>query len=249
MDRDRIHPPPGAVACAQASPCSGSRMLRVLGAAPIRILLIGDSGLARAALRVLLEKQPQLRVVGESATCAEALAGASSPPDILLLDVDLERGCEGLAELLAEAEGARPVVLASRYEPEAHERAVRLGALGVVSKGEPPEVLLKAIEKVHAGEAWLHRAVIASVLSGLRRPESKRDTAEADEMAQLSKREREVIPLVAEGLRNKQIADRLFISKVTVRHHLTRIFQKLEVGDRLELMIYAFRHGLAKPPR
>ena len=216
---------------------------------PIRILLIAHSGIVRASLRAVLEHRPELRVVGEADSCTDALVARSSDIDVILLDADLERDLEGVAELLAATEGARLLLLASHLDPELQHRAVGLGAMGVFSKQKPLEVLLKAIEKVHAGEAWFDRAAIASVLSALRHPQSKQDQAEADKIAQLTRRERELIPLVAEGLKNKQIADRLFISEVTVRHHLTRIFQKLEVGDRLELMLYAFRHGLAKPPR
>ena len=216
---------------------------------PIRILLLAHPGIVRAGLRALLEREPGLMVVGEAADCAQARAALGARPDILLLDADLESGLEGLPELLAAAEGARLLLLASRDEPQAHERALGLGALGLVWKQAPPQVLLKAIEKVHAGEAWFDRAVIAGVLSRLRRPEFRQETPEADKMAQLTARERELIPLVAQGLRNKEIAERLFISEVTVRHHLTRIFQKLEVADRAELMLYALRHGLAEPPR
>jgi len=119
----------------------------------------------------------------------------------------------------------------------------------LVLKERSTEILLKAIEKVHAGEVWLERSMIAAVLSEMTRKNERKPTnPEAANIATLTPREREVITLIGEGLRNKQIAQRLFISETTVRHHLTSIFSKLHVSERLELVIYAYRHGLAKIP-
>jgi len=110
--------------------------------------------------------------------------------------------------------------------------------------------LLKAITKVYAGEIWFDRSMMGSVLSQMSRVgKGNNQDPEAVKMATLTEREREIITLIGEGLKNKQIADRLFISETTVRHHLTSIFAKLEVSDRLELIIYAFRHNLAQSPR
>ena len=111
------------------------------------------------------------------------------------------------------------------------------------------ETLLQAITKVRAGEVWLEPTMIARVLGDLTRPPpSPQTSSEATKIARLTEREREVITLVGEGLRNKHIAARLYISEATVRHHLTAIFAKLDVSDRFELAIYAYQHGLAKPP-
>ena len=111
------------------------------------------------------------------------------------------------------------------------------------------ETLLHAITQVRAGEVWLEPTMIARVLGELTRPQpAPQVSAEAANIAKLTEREREVITLVGEGLRNKHIAARLYISEATVRHHLTAIFAKLDVSDRFELAIYAYQHGLAKPP-
>jgi len=120
--------------------------------------------------------------------------------------------------------------------------------MGLVLKEKAADVLLQAIEKVHAGEVWLEPAMIASVLgemTGARA--SQLLDPEVAKIASLTEREREVVTLMSQGLRNRQIAARLGISETTVRHHLTSIFAKLEVTDRLELVIYTYRHGLARP--
>jgi DNA-binding NarL/FixJ family response regulator len=122
--------------------------------------------------------------------------------------------------------------------------------MGIVKKEKAAEVLISAIERVHAGEAWLDPSLMAGVLTEMTRSSrGKKTDPEADKIAALTNREREVIALVGEGIKSKEIAGRLFISETTVRHHLTSIFDKLGVADRVELLIYAYRHGLASPPR
>jgi len=135
-------------------------------------------------------------------------------------------------------------------DPEAHREAVRRGAMGLVLKEHAAETLLEAIAKVGAGEVWLEPSMVARVLGELTRPQTAQQpiSPEAAKIATLTAREREVITLVGEGLRNQHIAERLYISEATVRHHLTAIFAKLGVADRFELAIYAYQHGLAKPP-
>jgi DNA-binding NarL/FixJ family response regulator len=220
---------------------------------PIRILLVDDHAIVRAGLRMLIESQPRLLVVGEAASRAEALAAAGrDQPDIILLDLQLrdERGLDMLPELLAAASSARVVVLTGLLDPALHREAVRLGAMGVVLKGQASEVLSKAIERVHAGEVWLDPTLVANMLTELARGERRAaPSPEAAKIASLTAREHEVIRLIGEGLKNKQIADRLRISEATVSHHLTSIFNKLGVGSRFDLVIYAFRHNLIDPPR
>jgi DNA-binding NarL/FixJ family response regulator len=126
---------------------------------------------------------------------------------------------------------------------------VLFGAVGIVRKEKAAEVLISAVERVHKGEAWLDPSLMADVLSDMTRSaKGKKPDPEAQKIAALTNREREVIALVGEGIKSKEIAGRLFISETTVRHHLTSIFDKLGVADRIELLIYAYRHGLASPP-
>jgi len=123
---------------------------------------------------------------------------------------------------------------------------MRMGARGLVFKENTPEILIKAIQKVHAGEVWLERKMMASVISDMSRVLSGKPDATSRQIATLTARERQVVSLIGEGLKNRDIAGRLFITEATVRHHLTSIFGKLDVKDRCELVVYAFRHGLAE---
>ena len=219
---------------------------------PIRILLIDDHVIVRAGLRMLIENHKGMVVVGEAGTRIDALAiAAREKPQVILLDLDMgnESGLDFLRELLDAAAGARVVMLTGVRDPEAHRRAVHLGAMGLVLKDKATEVLIKAIEKVHAGEVWLDRSLTATVLSEMSQArEIRRADPDARRISSLTDREREIVGLVCEGLKNKQIGDRLFISEATVRNHLTSILSKLELSDRFELALYAYRHHLAKPP-
>lgn len=219
---------------------------------PIRILLIDDHAIVRAGLRMLIENHRGMVVVGEAGTRVDALAIATrEKPQIILLDLDMgkESGLDFLRELLSTAAGARVVMLTGVRDPEAHRRAVHLGAMGLVLKDKAAEVLIKAIEKVHAGEVWLDRSLTASVLFEMSQADqTRRADPEAEKIKSLTSREREIVGLVCEGLKNKQIGDRLFISEATVRNHLTSILSKLELSDRFELALYSYRQRLAKPP-
>jgi DNA-binding NarL/FixJ family response regulator len=219
--------------------------------APIRILIVDDHAVMRAGLRAMLENQPHMHVVGEAADRATTIAiAAAEQPDIILLDLDLgdDNGFDLLPELLNIAPEAHVIVLTGLRDPEAHRRAVLLGAMGLVLKEKAFDTVLKAIEKVHAGEVWLDRAMIASILNIRAHGASTREeNSVTAQIATLTDREREVIQLIGQGLRNKAIAERLVISEATVRNHLTSIFSKLEVNDRFELVVYAYRHHLAEP--
>jgi two-component system nitrate/nitrite response regulator NarL len=222
------------------------------GKKDIRVLLVDDHVVIRTALRMLMQSRPGIAMVGEAGSREEALKLASSErPDIILLDLELdgESGLDFLPELLSTSADSRVIILTGVRDQEAHHRAVSLGAMGVVRKENAVEVLIGAIERVHAGEAWLDPSLTARVLSGMARPGSpKKQDPEAAKIATLTGREREIVTVVGEGLKNREIADRLFISEWTVRHHLTSIFDKLGVSDRVELILYAYRHNLAKPP-
>jgi DNA-binding NarL/FixJ family response regulator len=216
----------------------------------IRILIVDHHQLVRTGLRMLIETVPGMKVVGKAANRSEALAlAASKKPNLILLEIDLgsEDGLDFLPELREVATNARVLILTGVKEIETHLRAARLGAVGLVLKEHDGEVLLKAIKKVHQGEVWLDRSMMSSLLNEMTAPDKV--DPDAARIASLTDREQGVIALIAEGLKNKQIAERLFISETTVTHHLSSIFSKLGVSDRLELVIYAFAHVLAKMPR
>jgi DNA-binding NarL/FixJ family response regulator len=136
------------------------------------------------------------------------------------------------------------LVLTGEHGPDFHSSLLRAGAAGVVRKDDPPEILLKAIQKVHQGEIWLDRATVSRVLDQTLRPHHRTTEAGTEPWKCLTEREREIVSLVGEALNNKQIARRLLISHATVRHHLTSIFGKLGLSNRLELLRYALHHGL-----
>ena len=216
----------------------------------IRILLIDDHEIFLASLRLLLQGDSGLTVIGEARNRDEALEAARRHPDVILLDLDLgsESGADLLPDLMKIAEGARVLLLTGVIDSDLHLRTVCRGAMGIVCKFEAPSLLLKAIRKVYAGEAWLNRTLVARAMTQLQTIHCKKADPEEAKIASLTSRELEVIALIGEGRRNKAIGERLYISEKTVRHYLTSIFAKLELSDRLELMIYAYQHGLAKVP-
>ena len=214
---------------------------------PIRVLLVDDHVVMRMGLRMVIESQPGLTVVGEAANRAEALRIALRERfDIILLDLDLgdENGIDILPDLLDADKEARVIVLTGLRDSMEYRRAMRLGVMGLVLKEQALEVLVQAIKQVHTGEAWLDPALVATVLAEATRACGPETDSETNKIASLTERERTVIVLICQGLRNKQIAERLYISQTTVVHHLTSIFNKLGVANRLELVIYAYSHGL-----
>jgi DNA-binding NarL/FixJ family response regulator len=219
--------------------------------ARIRIVLVDDHTMVREGVRMLLEGHADLELAAEAWTRAGALAAVTRErPDLVLLDLDLgaESGLDVLRDLVAVEPPPRVLVFTGVRDPEVHRQAVLLGALGVVPKEQAAAVLLAAIRKVHAGEAWIDRSMVASLLQEARQARSQADP-EASKIALLTAREREIIELVAHGNGTRPIAAQLGISEKTVRNHLVSIYSKLDVSDRLELAIYAVRHGLAKAPR
>ncbi|MBS4059499.1 MAG: response regulator transcription factor [Bacteroidetes bacterium] len=217
----------------------------------IRILLLDNEPIIRAGLKLLLEKQPGLRVFAQAGDDKTALGLAEQEqPDIVLFHEssgDMLRFAL-LPQLMAVLENPRIILLTPINFSEYHVQAVQHGAMGVVLSRLTPEVLYKAIEKVYEGEVWLDRSLVANVLASANRQKFLESDTVPRKVALLSEREREIIVLVGAGLKNQQIAERLFLSDVTIRHHLTSIFKKLQVSDRLELVIYAYKNRLAELP-
>lgn len=218
---------------------------------PIRIMIVDDHLVVRAGLHMLIEDHPGMTVVAMASNRTEALdLSASAAPNLILLDLDLggENALAFLAQLRETTPNARILVLTGLRDTDAHRQAVQLGAMGVVLKEHAPDVLIKAIEKVHAGEIWLDRPTMGRMLREMSARDEKETDPEVAKIKSLTQREREVVALIAEGLKNKQIAQRLFISETTVTHHLSSVYSKLGVSDRLELVIYAFANKLAGKP-
>lgn len=210
----------------------------------VGVVVLAHWPVVRAGLRRLLEQHDGVEVVAEYGTTGEALA-AHARCDVIIVDPD----CEEISLRAVSALGAvcesRILVFTAATDAWVCTRAIELGAAGVVSKDASASVVVRAVLKVHAGELWLDRAKTAAVLSRAMR--RGRDP-EAVKIGSLTKREREIVGLVGEGLRNTAIGERLFISEATVRNHLTSILSKLELGDRFDLAVYAFRHELIPVP-
>jgi two-component system nitrate/nitrite response regulator NarL len=220
---------------------------------PIRVMLVEDDELTRLGLRTQIGKDPLLTVAGEAANRTDALKiVGDTQPDIILLDLNLgdDSGIDLLPELLSAAPAARVIVVTGGRDLEAHQRAISRGAAGLVMKQDAVEHVTRAVKQVYNGDVWFNRTLMLKVITAMAQGEAvKKPDPEMVKIKTLTEREREVIDLVGEGLKNKAIAARLFISETTVRHHLTSIFAKLEVSDRLELVIYAYKHGLATLPQ
>jgi two-component system nitrate/nitrite response regulator NarL len=220
-------------------------------ALPIRVVIIDPFLIIRRGLRLMLEEQPGLLVVGEAGDSIQALkVVADKKPDIILLKLYPAGGLglEVISKLIKASREARIILMTTTEELQFCLQAIREGVLGLVSKLQTPEVLVKAIKKVHSGEVWIEHSMMARLLSTDNNRTSKAGNHEMKRITQLSDREYELIRLISRGLKNKQIASQLSISESTVRHHLTSIYSKLGVSDRLELLVFAHRNSLDKVP-
>jgi DNA-binding NarL/FixJ family response regulator len=217
----------------------------------IRILLIGEQILVREGFRLIIQSNSEFEVVGEARNPAEAieLIGREQP-DIVLLDSTSASDaiCALIRNLLEAAASLRVIILSDTNDSKFYREAISCGARGIVFKQESSQILIRAIRRVYEGEIWVERSITSELLTeSLAILRNSKVDPNAIKTATLTQREREVIILVAEGLKNKRIAESLFITEATVSHHLTSIFSKLGVSDRLQLMVYAYRNGLTKP--
>ncbi len=213
----------------------------------IKVAVADDQPLYRMGVVKLLEAEEDLALVAEATNGMEAiLAIERHQPDVLLLDLKMPvmDGLQALSEIGKRRLEARVIVMISNDEREKAVRAVRLGARGILFKDADPALLPKSIRKVYAGEVWIDNPILSQALESLlTRPQAPQVPAETREM-RLSAREMEVVRCVAMGLRNKEVADKLGVSEATIKNHLTSIYTKLGVGDRLELILYAIHNKL-----
>ena len=215
----------------------------------IRILLVDDHKTMLWGLERLIQAEgPGFALVGSASDGPSATALCKElAPDVVLLDLDL-KGSSSLDFLpaLLENPATRVVILSANRDQATLATAVKLGARGVVSKEAPTEDVLAAIRKVHGGDLWLDQSLMQALLGQLVAPAPKADP-QAARIATLTAREREVIGMIVagQGALNKDLAEKAFISERTLRNHLTAIYQKLDVANRLELYVYATRHGLS----
>lgn len=199
-------------------------------------------------VKLIESDSANLKVMGTASDIAEALAILErEQPDIILLDIDLN-GVNSLDSMphLRNASNAMVLILTGVRDPETQERAVLAGARGVVQKEVSAEMILKAIKKVYEGEIWLDRATTGRIFSKLLDHSNNQVSAEAAKIASLTSRERQIVTVMTKQghSTNKQIAVHLNMSEHTLRNHLSSIYSKLEVDNRLELVMYAVKHHI-----
>jgi DNA-binding NarL/FixJ family response regulator len=214
-----------------------------MAAAPIRLVLADDHPIVLHGLQQLFERQSDMQVVAACADGAGALAVVrEARPDVLVLDVRMP-GMDGLAVLREVTRAQLPtrvVLLTAALDDRQVLEAVRLGVAGVVLKEMAPQALIASVRKVYAGGQAIEQETLGRALGQI----LKREAAGREAAALLTARELEIVHMVAQGLRNKQVADRLFISEGTVKIHLHNIYEKLKVDGRVELVLYARDKGL-----
>ena len=210
----------------------------------IRTLVVDDQAMVRAGLRMLLSSEPDIEVVAEAGHGLEAIAQAGRHhPDVILMDLRMPEldGLEATRRILAADPDARVLVLTTFNLDDYVYESLRAGASGFVLKDEPPEQLIAAVRTVAAGEALLSPSVTRSVIAHFTRQQRQPPPAA---LATLTARETDVFRLIAAGLSNAEIGRELFISDTTVKTHVTRLLQKLDVRDRAQAIVLAYRCNL-----
>jgi DNA-binding NarL/FixJ family response regulator len=215
----------------------------------IRLLIADDQDLVRTGFRMIVEGEPDLTVVAEARDGREAVSLASQhQPDVILMDIRMPvvDGIQATRDIAADRDGPRVLILTTFDLDEYVFDALRAGASGFLLKDAKADQLVEAIRTVHAGDALLaptvtRRLVAHFLAQGAQQP---RDDAQLEI---LTDREREILTLVAKGLSNREIGTALFISEGTVKTHIGRIFNKLDLRDRSQAVIAAYESGLVRP--
>jgi DNA-binding NarL/FixJ family response regulator len=216
----------------------------------IRVMLVDRHRIVLCGLQKLLEEQAAaMEVVATATDGAHAIEIAGKTcPDVVVLDSEFLAGeSPTIVQTLASADGARVIVLSSASDDKLQDAAILQGACGIVDKEEPPEMLLKAIIKVFEGELWLDRARTGRIFVALSRQRRAPVDPEKKKLASLTEREQDVVRRLMShpGADNKKLAQGLHIGEHTLRNHLSRIYEKLGVLNRLELYVFAHRHGFS----
>jgi NarL family two-component system response regulator LiaR len=211
--------------------------------APICVLIADDHAILRKGIRALLGTEPDIEVVGETGDGLETVAQARAlRPDVILMDLVMPNmdGIEATRQITAELPDVRILVLTSFAADDKVFPAIKAGALGYLLKDSGPAELVQAIHQVHQGQPSLEPAIALKMLQELSHPPERPPTPEP-----LSGREMEVLRLLAQGKSNREIAEQLVITELTVRTHVSNILGKLHVASRTQAALYALKEGLA----
>jgi DNA-binding NarL/FixJ family response regulator len=214
----------------------------------IKLIIVDDHTLFREGIKKILALEKDIEIVGEAFDGEEVISVLNHcQPDIMLLDIKMERvnGLQVLPRIVEQFPLLKVIILTAQVTSAESVKAIRDGARGIILKHAASEFLIKGIRKVAEGELWADSSTMTQVVDSLSR-KYRVDRSPEKGRKELSEREIEVVTLVASGHRNKEIANKFFISEQTVKTHLSNIFQKLEVNDRLELALYAMRNGLVE---
>ena len=213
-----------------------------------RIVIVDDHTLFREGLRTILEMEEDIEVVADAESAEDIVELVwQTRPDVLLLDIRMPQGSglDAVPAVLRISPGTQVLVLTASDEKEEHVRAFKLGAKGVVLKDSARQTLMQAIRTVYRGEMWMDPRMSSALVDELSHMGGESDIGSIRHENGLTERELEIVRLVASGYKNKEVGATLSISERTVKTHLTNIFQKLGVRDRVGLVMYALKHGLA----
>jgi two-component system nitrate/nitrite response regulator NarL len=210
----------------------------------IQVVFADNQPLILSGLRSAVADHSDISIVAECLDRERALNAVRNHfPDVLLLSADLlQENLDALQQLVADMQETHVILLTSRHDPEFLGEALRSGARGVFQCNKPVHFIPQAIRKVTNGGLWFERAHAEHVLDRLVSRRNETQDPEDHKIAAVTAREREVIGLICKGLKNREISEQLHISEVTVSHHLTSIFRKLEVSDRISLILYSVRN-------
>ena len=210
---------------------------------PIRVLIVDDHPVVRKGIKALLTGEEDIEVVGEACNGKEALDQVEKHrPNVILMDLVMPEmdGIEAIQRISTLYPEARILVMTSFAADDKVFPSIRAGALGYLLKDSDPEDLIRMIRQVHRGELSLHPMIAKKIIRELNRPPEQPLTPKP-----LTNREAEVLQLVAQGLENREIAERLTLSEATVRTHISIILSKLQLANRVQATLYALRKGLA----
>lgn len=232
----------------------------------VRVLLVDDQALVRAGFRIILESEPGIVVVGEAVDGATAISQAAAlQPDVICMDVQMP-GMDGLTAtraIVADPASRSAVLVLTTFDREDYLfSALQHGASGFLLKNSTPEALVEAVQVLARGDALLSPEITRRVIERFSRgplpgtvPTGSTDAAAAPSPArpepaavgELTDREREVFELIALGLANAEIAGRLYLGEATVKTHVSKVLQKLDLRDRIQAVVYAYEHGIVVP--